>query len=160
MNRRHLAEILLGELAVAQRVAAVRERRRLLIVGDKQYYRFALARDRSKQLHDLVAASAVEVPGGLVGQDQARFARECTSDRDTLTLASGERLRSVVQAVRQADALKPRYRTGVGFAYPEAADDQLASRVLDRRHTGHQVEALEDEADITQEVLACLIVGE
>ncbi len=126
----------IAEHAVAQGHAPVGESRRLDVVGDEQHAGFAFVRDRGEQRHDLVAAGAVEVACRLVGEDQLRFAGERLGDRDALALAAGELLGGVLQAIRQADALQPRERTGLRLPPADPAGDQLDRRVLQCRGLG------------------------
>ena len=67
-----------------------------------------------EQLQDLLGRRAIEVAGGLVGDDQRRIADQRAGDRDALLLAAGELVRVVLHAVgetdereRRLDALAP-----------------------------------------------------
>ncbi len=149
-----------GELAVAQRVAAVGDLQRGKVVGDKQDRGVSLVRDRAEQLHDLAAARAVEVPGRLVGEDQPWLAREHACDRDSLALAAGHFRWRVADPLAEPDSLEPWLRALLRLAHPHAADEQLACGVLERRGSRHQPESLVDEADIPQLVFADLPLGQ
>ena len=59
-----------------------------------------------KDLHDLLALLAREIPRGLVGQDQAWIGGQGTSDGHALLLATGQLGRLVVHAVGQSYALE------------------------------------------------------
>ena len=149
-----------GELAITQRKAAVGRGRCLSIVGDKQNACDASRARPSPAAARFRGCDTVKIPSRLVGKDQTRFARERASDRDTLSLASRKRLRSVFEAIRQAYTFKPRNGPSMGLTQAEAANDQLARRILDRRNSGHEMEALENKSHITQQILACLALGE
>ena len=56
----------------------------------------------------LGARVAVEVAGGLVGQDQRRLGNQRAGDADSLLLAARELGRDVAQAIAQAQPLERR----------------------------------------------------
>ena len=96
-------------------------------------------------VEDLGAGAAVEVAGGLVGEDDLRPAGEGPGHGDALLLAAGELARAVLQAVAEADGVddlvEPRL---VGLA---AGQVHRERDVLEGGERRHQVEGLEDEAD-------------
>src|SRR5690606_35584428 len=115
------------------------------IVGDHDDG-LAVVVDRGpQQSQHLATAGGVEVAGGLVRDDDVRVRDERAGDGDTLLLAARELVRTVVQAVGQSQP--------VDDATDESAVDRPSGQlrgqedVLLRRHRGHQVEGLEDEAD-------------
>ena len=68
-------------------VAAVCERSDRTVMRDEHHHRPAIVSDLAQQLDDLSAANAVETAGRLISEDQPRFAREHSGDRDPLALA-------------------------------------------------------------------------
>src|SRR5580704_6256652 len=92
------AGVALGKLSVAYRAASISDSCGFEVVSDEQHGGLTLMRDRAQQLDDLPAAGAVEVPRGLIGEDQPRFSRERARDRDALALAPGQLFRRVLQA--------------------------------------------------------------
>jgi hypothetical protein len=79
----------LDELSVAQGAATVGDACGLPVMRDQQHAGAAFVGDRTQQLNNLTAASAVEVSCRLVGKDEAWLSGERASDRDALTLAAG-----------------------------------------------------------------------
>src|SRR6202008_2909501 len=80
--------------------------------------------------------------------------------RHALALAARELLGGVVQTAREAYALEPRARAGARGAGASAREDELQGRVLERRDAREELWGLIDEADVAQEVLARLALGE
>src|SRR5688572_12250590 len=95
------------ELDLAVRIVGVAR-----IVGHHADRR-ALAVQLAQEVHHRLAVPRVEVPGGLVGEQDRGLARERAGDGHALLLAAGELRRVVVHSVRHADALKRMQR---GFA--------------------------------------------
>jgi hypothetical protein len=60
----------------------------------------------AKQLHDDLAVSGIEVPRGLVGQQNRRIASDCSSDGNTLLLASRELAWIVLGSVSHTHSLE------------------------------------------------------
>ena len=73
------------------------------LVGDQDDRDAALAVEPLQDLHDLDAGAAVEVAGGLVGEEQLGVVDQRAGDRDALLLAARELVRRVVRAVAEAD---------------------------------------------------------
>src|SRR5690606_21447894 len=63
--------------------------------------------------HDLGAGDAVEVAGGLVGQDDIRVVDQRSGDRHALLLPAGELVGPVIEPLGQADHLGELGRAGV-----------------------------------------------
>ena len=66
---------------------------------------FALV-ERDQQIENMLAVLAVEIAGGLVGQQNGRPHHEGASQSDALLLAAGKLHRVVIGAVEQADAVE------------------------------------------------------
>ena len=94
----------------------------------------------------LGAGGAVEVPGGLVRQQEARLVDEGPGNGHPLLLAPGQLPGVMPQPVAEADRrqLLPSPVEGIGLAR------QLARRghVLERGHGGDEVEGLEHDAHV------------
>src|SRR6185437_6885182 len=63
---------------------------------------------------------AVELAGGLVGQNQSRLVRQCAGDGNPLTLASGELRRLKTQSTAHANGCQERARPLVPFHHRDA----------------------------------------
>ena len=103
----------------------------------------------AEHLHDLLAGRAVEVAGGLVGQEDRGLVDQRAGDGDALALAARQLVGPVVHAVAQADpAAAPRWRGSRRSLRRDAGVDQRQLDVVERRGAGQQVERLEDEPDL------------
>ena len=90
----------------------------------------------------------VEGRGRLVEQDEPRLVHERPADGDPLLLATGELARQVPGPVREPQLLEEPIGTlarGSSFAAAHLVDDQ---QVLACSQERHQVDRLEDEADL------------
>ncbi len=119
----------------------------LALVGDHQDGP-ALVVELLEQVHYLRAGVGVEVAGRLVSEHQRGLVYQCAGDGDPLALAARQLCRVVVESVTQPDA-------GEQFLGPLAAThlDVLVEHhreggVLGGGQPGHQIERLEDEADL------------
>ena len=105
--------------------------------------------------HHLLAGRGVEIPGGLVGEEEARPVDQRAGDRHPLLLAAGELAGIVPQPVVETHRgqLHPSPIERVGLAR------ELAGRghVLDRGHGGDEVEGLEDDPHVTPPELCELV---
>jgi hypothetical protein len=121
-----------------------------VLVGDEQHGDAVLAVEALEDLHDLDAGAAVEVAGGLVGQDELRVVDQRARDRHPLLLAAGELVRRVVRALPEAHGLEERHRLRVPLrrAVAAAVVQERQLHVLERGRAGEQAEVLEDEADL------------
>src|SRR5436305_1048307 len=73
-----------------------------LVVRRHQHGR-AGAVDAVEQAHDADRRARVEVPGGLVGQEDQRSVDEGAGDRYALLLTAGQLIREVVALLAEAD---------------------------------------------------------
>jgi hypothetical protein len=93
-----------------------------------------------EQFHQRGRVLRVQVPGQLVAQHQARPVHQRAGDRDSLTLAAGQRGGQGVQPVPEPDRLERVYRRGEP-AIPGCLVVKLGEQhVLQRRPVGQQVE--------------------
>ena len=102
----------------------------------------------AEELEDLVARLAVEVAGGLVGQQQRRPLDQGPGDGHPLALAAGHLVGAVAHAVGQPD---PGERFGRAAAPLRGRDARVDQRQLDvpqGRLPGQELEGLEHEADL------------
>ena len=103
----------------------------------------------AQQRHDLQRTRAVEVARRLVGEQHLRRGDDRARDRHALLLAPGEFGRRVVPPFGQADLLERGPGGPVAFARSLAAIEQRQLDVLERTRPAEQVEALEDEPEVT-----------
>jgi hypothetical protein len=99
--------------------------RHLRFVRDHQDGDAVLAVERDEQVHDLVAALAVEVAGRLVGEQDQRAGDDGAGDGDALLLAAGKFGRRVMFPAGQAD-LRQRFARG-GVAVRRLRRDRAAA---------------------------------
>ena len=92
------------------------------------------------------AVGAVEIPGRLVGEHQRRIVGQRARDRHALLLAARELRRIVMAAIVQPHLVEQRLGAGGGIG--AARDLHRHLDVLERGQRRHQVEELEDEADL------------
>src|SRR5882757_2284088 len=146
------------DVPVGQEDRAVRIAGRDRVVSDHDDRLVELAPRPLQEAEDVGAAARVQVAGGLVGEDDRRLAGQCPGDGNALLLAAGQLGRAVPQPVGQAhrfdDGVEP---VGVGLG---AGEGQRQPDVLQRRQRGHEVERLEDEADLGAPQQGQLPVGE
>src|SRR5688572_24644962 len=141
---RLLAQVALDP-SVAQADDAVGVGGDVLLVGDDDHG-LSLAVDGLEGGEDLVAGLGVEVPGGLVGEDDRRPVDQGAGDGDTLALAARQLVGAVLHAVGQADDGEGLGGAILAFARAEPGIDERQLDVVERVGARQQVEGLEDEA--------------
>ena len=99
-----------------------------------------------QQVDHVLPGLAVKVAGGLVGQQDLRAGAQRPRHGHALLLAAGELGREVVGAVREAHLIE-QGAGGLEGIQP-AGELERKGDVLQGRHGGHQVERLEDDADV------------
>src|ERR687897_931572 len=114
--------------------------------------RRARAVDPVEELHDPDGRVGIEVPGGLVANEQRRGVDEGARDRDSLLLSPRELIRIRDALVRQADEAEhlghlPPDRIAALALHLERVGD-----VLRRRPVRKELEVLEDAADVSAEL--------
>src|SRR6266513_347061 len=110
-------------------------------------HRRAAAVQRPQQVHHRLAVTGVEIPRGLVGEQDRGIAHHRARDRDSLLLAPGELHRVMLRAMHHADPLE-RLLHALGALRPRHAT--VGERQLDILGDGEiadQIEGLEHEAD-------------
>jgi len=130
---------------------APRPTRQLQVVGDDDERRARLAVECQQQVRDRPPGLAVEVAGGLVGEQQARAGGEGPSNADALLFAPGELRRIVVESRAEPYALEQvasavlRCRRSQGPLGRQQLERH--QHVLESGEGGQELKALEDEAD-------------
>jgi hypothetical protein len=115
------------------------------VVGDHDDRLAELPDTAAEQIQHLRAGPGVEVPGGLVGEDDLRLPSQCPRDGDPLLLPAGQLGGAVPQPRGQADRRHHRVEPRrVGGA---SRDVQREGDVVRRGERGQQVVGLENEAD-------------
>src|SRR5258705_10418757 len=115
-----------------------------------------LAVDRPENVHDAAGQRGIEARGGLVGQDDRGPLRQRPRDRDPLLLAAGEGVGAAIREVGEPDLRRARpgqLAAGRGKAPEDARDrpyvaEASGENVLDDRGALHEIELLEDHADL------------
>jgi len=115
-------------------------------VGDHQQT-LAARPQVGEQPQDLARGPAVEVAGGLVGQDQQGVVDQGSGQRHPLALAPGQPVGQVVAAIRDIQPLEQLDGPATGPARRGPDEQGRQLDVLDRGELVDQVETLEHEAD-------------
>ena len=97
---------------------------------------------------DVEGGGAVQVAGRLVGEHDQRLVAQRPGDRDPLPLAAGQRGGQEPRPVGEPDPLQQLLRTPPGGPRRASGQQRRQLDVLDGGELLHQVEGLEDEADI------------
>ena len=108
----------------------------------------SLAVQAVENLHHLVAHLAVEVPGRLIGEEDAGAANDRAGDRDALLLAARELGREVTGSRDERPTRSSAASAAAGARDAPSADKQRQLDVVDHREIAQQVELLKDEADL------------
>src|SRR5881409_3240843 len=109
--------------------------------------------EAAEQVEDLLSGLRVELPGGLVRQEERRVIREGHSDGDPLLLAAAQLVGTVARTLRHAHELEqllPAFRAD-RRALPREPQRQFD--VFFGGERGDEVEELEDEADLREAIL-------
>src|SRR5579884_97137 len=147
-----------GDQTVAELDHPVRVLGNVRLMGDEHDGHPARLVQVLEEGHDLLAGARIERAGRLVGQDQARLGDQGASHRHPLLLPARQLRRPVVLAISEADGGQRGQRSLA--AVGRAGVEQRQLDLLDGRHAGQQVEALEDEAQLAVADRRQLVVGE
>ncbi len=120
------------------------------VVGDHHDGLAVLLVERRQQVEDLVAGLAVEVAGGLVGQQQRRVGDDGAGDADALLLAARELARIVFGAVGQAHDVEGDGHPLLALGLRQVGEQQRQLDVALGGQHRQQVVELEDEADVVR----------
>ena len=134
-------------LAVVQPQLAPRARRVLQVVGH-HHQGLALGVERFEQGEHLAAGLAVEVAGGLVGQQQRRAHDHSAGDGHPLTLAAGQLGRAMAQALTEAEAFGQLAAATAALGGVDAGQEHRQLDVFQHVQPRDQVVGLEHETDM------------
>src|SRR5215813_5265575 len=126
------------DVSVAQRDGLVGALRQLGIVRHEHDGRLSVPVDVDEEIDHLMARAAVEVPGGLVGEEDRRIVGERARDGDALLLSSRQLRRIVMAARREADLREQ--RIGAPAWVRRARDLERHAHVLERGERRQQME--------------------
>ena len=108
------------------------------------------------QVEHRVGGVAVEVAGGLVGEDARRLGDQRAGDGDALTLAAGKLTRTMRETMTEADLLEDRSGARQRLGAGHAANEERHGGVFLRGKLGQQMVELVDEAKRTIAQFAAL----
>lgn len=131
-----------------------------LIVMGHHHDRLATVVQTLEQAEDLGAARRVERAGRFIGQEQGRFVRQRSSDREPLALASGEHTRSLRRLIGDAEQIEQIHGAGGRLFAGAPGYHHRQGDVLLNTHPFQEVEELEDDTDVTAAHDRQLILGE
>src|SRR5579885_11638 len=107
-----------------------------------------LGDERAEEPDDLPAGLAVEVAGGLVGEDEPWPEDERPRDRDPLLLAAGELVGTVIRAIGEAHLGERGMGARRHFPPREPLGEERKPHVRRGGERREEVEELKDEADV------------
>ena len=113
-----------------------------------------------EELEDRRARLRVEVAGGLVGEQDLGAVHDRARDGDALALSARELIGAVVLAPAQTDRGERLVDAAAPLDAPDAAEEERQLDVPRRGQARHQMEELEDEADLLAADAGELLVGE
>ena len=95
------------------------------------------------------AQFGIEVGKRLVKQEDARLADNCTSERDTLLLTAGKRLRTSVQQMLDVEDLGGLFHSSFNLFFSDLAQLQAERHVVEHGHMRVQSIVLEHHRDVS-----------
>ncbi len=104
--------------------------------------------DAAHELEDALPGRVIQIGGGLVRQHDARAGNERPSDGDALSLAATELIGAVSRVVLDADQFQVSEHALAALILVEPEVQQRILDVLRGRQHRHQIEGLEDEANL------------
>jgi YfiH family protein len=117
-----------------------------VVVGGEDDGR-TLVVDVAEQAEKLGGKIGVEVPGGLVGENQPRLIDQCPGDGDPLLLAAGEGLGIGRLPVMESESLEHVVGPAMGLAGRDPMEPKDEGDVLENRLSTEQLEVLENHPD-------------
>src|SRR5262245_35666696 len=135
------------DLAVADVDRPVRVLGDVALVGDDDDGVAVLVK-LLEQPHDLLARGRVQVPRGLVGEQDRGAHDQGAGDGHALALPAGQLVRLVRDARAEVDHLQGLARLLEPLLLGEPRVDERELDVVERGRAGQQVEGLEDEPDL------------
>jgi hypothetical protein len=118
----------------------------LQIVRDKNKRGLAAALQAKQEIDHLLTGLGVEVAGRFVGEDDLRTGAQGTSERDALLFAAGKLGREMIGSMGDADLTKQTTRRLERIRF--AGKFQRQGNILKRGHGRHEMERLENYADV------------
>src|SRR5215217_5790120 len=149
---------LVDDPAVRQEDDPVGIRRRRRIVRDHDDRLVVLLHRVAQEGQQLGAGARIEVAGRLVGEDDLGPAHQGPGGGDPLLLSARELAREMIEAIAQADGVDDLVIPVAIHLGPGDVDRQRD--VLGGRERRHQVERLEDEADLLAPQQGQLLLGQ
>src|SRR5437016_8811697 len=98
--------------------------------------------------HDQAALLEMEIPGRLVGQEQARASDNRTGHRDELLETAGEPAGKDFPASHHADAIQHVRHQGLAFRLSDVAIRKWNIEILGHGQIVEQMELLKDKTDV------------
>src|SRR5712692_10451264 len=136
------------QLAVAKLEGALGIRRDVQFMCDQHHRQPFLLVQALQDVHDLDGRAAVQVAGGLVGQQERRLVHQGARDGHALLLPPGELAREVMCAVGKPHALERQLRALLALFRGNSRVHRRQLDVLERRSAREQVELLENKAEL------------
>src|SRR6185437_13515019 len=120
--------------------------RETVIVGHHHEAGTPLAVELEHQGKDRLRIGAVQIAGGLIGQDDLRLCHERAGHRSALPLSAGKLVRSVLQALAEADTLQELTGCLTRLRDGSAAYEERHGNVLQRGELRKEMMELVDES--------------
>ena len=117
------------------------------VVSDDQGCRSVPPLELQHEVENLRPTLGIEVPGGLVGEQQGRLQKQCPAQSHTLAFAAGKLIREVIPAICQTDLIQEHAGPSLGIRVGTAGDPPGHHDILDRREIGQELLELEDETN-------------
>ena len=137
----------LHDLAVAQADHPLGLLRDVGLVGDQDHSPSFFVQAREYSQH-VLGGVRVQVAGRLIGEDQRGVGHDRPCDRDPLLLPARQLRRLMMQAVTHTDRVQCPFGAPPALCPPQSGVGERQLHVDQCARARHQVEALEDEADL------------
>src|SRR5579862_2914216 len=110
------------------------------------------------QSQNVLARARVEIPGGLVCQENRRIDGERPCNRDALPLAAGKLVGKVRKTIAQPDEIQQFTGAFVYSLSRPATQVQGETDILEARQRRQKIEELEDESDfVPSDLRQCVV---
>ena len=117
-------------------------------MGDVEQSGVLLGHQLQHQFQDQPRVLVVQVPRGLIRQDQPRTLQESPADGDPLHLSAAQVADRIIGAIGQADPFQQLQHPRFEVTSSPVGDQCRESHVLPDRQVGQEMEELEDESDL------------
>ena len=121
-----------------------------IVRGHQESYVFS-GDEVEQEIEDHGAVFLVERSGGLIGEEDFGPVHEGAAECGALTLAAGELLDALVEAMGQAGSLSEFHEASLGDATVNAGGNGGDETVLSEGEIGNEIVKLKDEADLVAE---------